>query len=253
MPSYPEFRVIGVTGIPEVQEGDDLAGLILTASEAQGTAIEDRDIIVVTQKVVSKTEGALVDLKMVVPSQLAKTMAADWGKDPRHVEVVLQESRRIVRMDHGVLITETKHGFICANAGVDASNVPGEDILCLLPKDPDASANGIREAIRKRTGHMVAVIISDTFGRPWRDGTTDIAIGTAGIDPLKDYRGEADQFGRTLRVSVAAIADEMTGAAELVTRKNQAIPVTLVRGYQYKESAGGSETLIRDPSLDMFR
>ena len=253
MPSYPEFRVIGVTGIPEVQEGDDLAGLILTASEAQGTAIEDRDIIVVTQKVVSKTEGALVDLKAVVPSKLAKTMAADWGKDPRHVEVVLQESRRIVRMDHGVLITETKHGFICANAGVDASNVPGEDVLCLLPKDPDASAKGIREAIRKRTGYMVAVIISDTFGRPWRDGTTDIAIGTAGIDPLKDYRGEADQFGRTLRVSVAAIADEVTGAAELVTRKNQAIPVTLVRGYQYEESTGGSETLIRDASLDMFR
>ena len=253
MPKYPEFRVIGVTGIPEVQEGDDLAGLILTASEAQGTAIEDRDIIVVTQKVVSKTEGALVDLKTVAPSHLAKTMAADWGKDPRHVEVVLQESRRIVRMDHGVLITETKHGFICANAGVDASNVPGEDILCLLPKDPDASAKGIREAIRNRTGHMVAVIISDTFGRPWRDGTTDIAIGTAGMDPLKDYRGEADQFGRTLRASVAAIADEVTGAAELVTRKNQAIPVTLVRGFQYEESVGGSETLMRDASLDMFR
>ena len=253
MSSHPEFRIIGVTGMPEVEEGDDLVGLILIASEAQGTPIEDRDIVVVTQKVVSKTEGALVDLKTVVPSELAKTMAADWDKDPRHVEVVLQESRRIVRMDHGVLITETKHGFICANSGVDASNVPGEDMLCLLPKDPDASAQGIREAIRQRTGHTVAVIISDTFGRPWRDGTTDIAIGTAGIDPLKDYRGEADQFGRTLRVSVAAIADEVTGAAELVTRKNQAIPVTLVRGFQYEESAGGSETLIRDASLDMFR
>ena len=253
MPSYPEFRVIGVTGIPEVHEGDDLAGLILTASEAQGTAIEDRDIIVVTQKVVSKTEGALVDLKTVVPSTLAKTIAADWGKDPRHVEVVLQESRRIVRMDHGVLITETKHGFVCANSGVDASNVPGEDILCLLPKNPDVSADRIREAIRKLTGYKVAIIISDTFGRPWRDGTTDIAIGTAGIEPLKDYRGEADQFGRTLRASVAAIADEVTGAAELVTRKNQAIPVTLVRGYQYEESARGSEALIRDASLDMFR
>jgi coenzyme F420-0:L-glutamate ligase/coenzyme F420-1:gamma-L-glutamate ligase len=253
LPSYPEFRVIGVTGIPEIQEGDDLASLILTASEAQGTPIEDRDIIVVTQKVVSKTEGALVDLKTIVPSNLANTMAADWGKDPRHVEVVLQESRRIVRMDHGVLITETKHGFICANSGVDASNVPGEDILCLLPKDPDVSADRIREAIRQRTGYTVAVIISDTFGRPWRDGTTDIAIGTAGIDPLKDYRGEADQSGRTLRVSMAAIADEVTGAAELVTRKNQAIPVTLVRGYQYEESTSGSETLIRDASLDMFR
>ena len=253
MSSHPEFRIIGVTGMPEVEEGDDLVGLILTASEAQGTPIEDRDIVVVTQKVVSKTEGALVDLKTVVPSELAKTMAADWDKDPRHVEVVLQESRRIVRMDHGVLITETKHGFICANSGVDASNVPGEDMLCLLPKNPDASAEGIREAIRQQTGHTVAVIISDTFGRPWRDGTTDIAIGTAGMDPLKDYRGEADQFGRTLRASVAAIADEVTGAAELVTRKNQAIPVTLVRGFKYEESVGGSETLIRDASLDMFR
>ncbi len=253
MPSYPEFRVIGVTGMPEVKEGDDLADLILKASEAQGTPIEDRDIVVVTQKIVSKTEGALVDLKTVEPSELAKTMAADWDKDARHVEVVLRESRRIVRMDHGVLITETRHGFICANSGVDASNVPGEDMLCLLPKDPDASAEGIREAIRQRTGHTVAVIISDTFGRPWRDGTTDIAIGTAGMDPLKDYRGEADQFGRTLRVSVAAIADEVTGAAELVTGKNLAIPVTLVRGFRYEESAGGSETLIRDASLDMFR
>jgi coenzyme F420-0:L-glutamate ligase/coenzyme F420-1:gamma-L-glutamate ligase len=239
--------------MPEVKEGDDLADLILKASEIQGTPLEDRDIIVVTQKIVSKTEGALVDLKTVVPSELAKTMAADWGKDARHVEVVLQESRRIVRMDHGVLITETKHGFICANSGVDASNVPGEDMLCLLPKDPDSSAEGIREAIRQRTGHTVAVIISDTFGRPWRDGTTDIAIGTAGMNPLKDYRGDADQFGRTLRVSVAAVADEVTGAAELVTRKNQAIPVTLVRGFQYEESGRGSETLIRDASLDMFR
>jgi coenzyme F420-0:L-glutamate ligase/coenzyme F420-1:gamma-L-glutamate ligase len=239
--------------MPEIKEGDDLADLILKASEAQGTPIEDRDIVVVTQKIVSKTEGALVDLKTVEPSELAKTMATDWDKDPRHVEVVLQESRRIVRMDHGVLITETKHGFICANSGVDASNVPGEDMLCLLPKDPDGSAERIREAIRQRTGHTVAVIISDTFGRPWRDGTTDIAIGTAGMDPLKDYRGEADQFGRTLRVSVAAIADEVTGAAELVTGKNQEIPVTLVRGFRYEESAEGSKTLIRDASLDMFR
>jgi len=253
LPSFPEFRVIGLTGLPEIQEGDDLAGLIVTASEAQGTPIEDRDIVVVTQKVVSKKEHAQVNLKTVVPSDLAKTIAADWDKDPRHVEVVLQESRRIVRMDHGVLITETKHGFICANSGVDASNVPGEDMLCLLPKNPDGSAEGIREAIRKRTGHTVAVIISDTFGRPWRNGTTDIAIGTAGMDPIKDYRGEADQFGRTLRVSMAAIADEVAGAAELVTRKNQAVPVTLVRGFQYEEFAGGSETLIRDASLDMFR
>ena len=253
MPSYPEFRVIGVTGMPEVREGDDLPSLILGASEAQGTPVEDGDILVVTQKVVSKAEGAVVDLKQVEPSELAKTLAADWDKDPRHVEVVLQESRRIVRMDHGVLITETRHGFICANSGVDASNLPGEDLVCLLPKDPDASAKRILDAIQQRTGHTVAVIISDTFGRPWRGGTTDIAIGTAGMDPLKDYRGMPDRYGRTLRVSVAAVADEVTGAAELVTGKNQAIPVTLVRGFRYEESTGGSKGLIRDPSLDMFR
>ena len=251
-PSYPQFRVIGVTGVPEIREGDDLTGIILGAAEGQGTPVEDGDILVVTQKVVSKAEGAIVRLEDVEPSPLALTIAGDM-KDPRHVEVVLRESRRIVRMERGVLITETHHGLVCANAGVDASNVPGEDVLCLLPKNPNASARGIRDAIRERSGRTVAVIISDTFGRPWRMGTTDIAIGSAGIAPLKDYRGDVDRDGRTLQVSVAAVADEAAGAAELVTRKTIGVPVTIVRGLPYEQSEDGADVLIREASMDLFR
>ena len=251
-PSYPQFRVIGVTGVPEIREGDDLTGIILGAAEGQDTPVEDGDILVVTQKVVSKSEGAIVRLEDVEPSPLALTIAGDL-KDPRHVEVVLRESRRIVRMERGVLITETHHGLVCANAGVDASNVPGEDVLCLLPKDPNASARGIRDAIRERSGRTVAVIISDTFGRPWRMGTTDIAIGSAGIAPIKDYRGHWDRDGRTLQVSLAALADEVAGAAELVTRKTIGVPVTIVRGLPYEASEDGADVLIREASMDLFR
>ncbi|MCY4624155.1 MAG: coenzyme F420-0:L-glutamate ligase [Chloroflexi bacterium] len=249
---FPEFRVIGITGVPEIQVGDDLPGIILAAAEGQGTPVEDGDIVVVTQKVVSKAEGALVNLADVEPSPLALTIAGEM-KDPRHVEVVLRESRRIVRMERGVLITETHHGLICANAGVDASNVTGDDVLCLLPKDPDASARRIRDAVRERAGRTVAVIISDTFGRPWRVGTTDIAIGCAGIAPLKDYRGMVDRDGRTLQVSVAAVADEAAGAAELVTRKTIGVPVTIVRGLPYDVSEEGADVIIREASMDLFR
>lgn len=249
---FPEFRVIGVTGVPEVRTGDDLPGMIIDAAEGQGTPFVEGDIVVVTQKVVSKAEGALVRLADVEPSPLALTIAGEM-KDPRHIEVVLRESRRIVRMERGVLITETHHGLVCANAGVDASNVPGEDVLCLLPREPNASARRIRKAVRERTGCTVAVIISDTFGRPWRVGTTDIAIGCAGIAPLKDYRGMIDRDGRTLQVSVAAVADEAAGAAELVTRKTIGVPVTIVRGLPYDLSEEGADVIIRDSSMDLFR
>ena len=251
-PRYPEFRVIGITGVPEIQVGDDLPGIILAAAEGQGTPFEDGDIVVVTQKIVSKAEGALVHLADIEPSPLALTIAGEM-KDPRHVEVVLRESRRIVRMERGVLITETHHGLICANSGVDASNVPGDDVLCLLPKDPNASARRIRDAVRERAGSTVAVIISDTFGRPWRVGTTDIAIGCAGIAPLKDYRGTVDRDGRTLQVSVAAVADEAAGAAELVARKTIGVPVTIVRGLPYDVSEEGADVIIREASMDLFR
>ena len=251
--AYPEVHLIGITDIPEVRTGDDLAALILEAAEAQGTPVEGGDILVVTQKVVSKAEGCIVDLRQVEPSEFALSLASQWDKDPRHVEVVLRESRRIVRMDHGVLITETKHGLICANAGVDASNMPGEDHLSLLPRDPDASARRLREVIRSRTGLEVAILISDTFGRPWRTGTTNVAIGVAGISPLKDYRGQKDPYGYLLQVSMAAVADELTGAADLVTDKMLGIPVAIVRGLMYETTADDSQVLLRDTATDLFR
>ena len=249
----PELRVFGVTGIPEVHPGDDLAALIVDAAHGQGTPLAEGDVLVVTQKVVSKAEGALVDLGDVEPSARARSFARQWDKDPRHVEVVLRESRRIVRMERGIIIAETMHGFVCANAGVDASNVPGDDRVSLLPRDPDASARRIREAIRERAGVTVAVLVSDTFGRPWREGTTNVAIGVAGMRPLRDYRGEHDPHGYLLRVSVAAWADELTSATDLVQGKTAGVPVAVIRGLDYETGPDGSASLLRAPENDLFR
>lgn len=249
----PELRIFGVTGIPEVHPGDDLAALILAAADAQGTPLAESDVVVVTQKVVSKAEGALVDLADVEPSARARSFAREWDRDPRHVEVVLRESRRIVRMERGIIIAETVHGFVCANAGVDASNVPGDDRVCLLPRDPDASARRMREAVRERTGVTVAVLVSDTFGRPWREGTTNVAIGVAGMRPLRDYRGEHDPHGYLLRVSVAAWADELAGATDLVQGKTAGVPVAVIRGLDYETGPDGSASLLRAPEKDLFR
>ena len=251
--AYPEIRIFGVTGIPEVSPGDDLAALIVQAAQAQGTPLEEDDLLVVTQKAVSKAEGCLVDLNSVEPSEFAQSLADQWDKDPRHVEVVLRESRRLVRMDHGVIIAETRHGLVCANAGVDASNIPGDTCVSLLPVDPDASARRVRTGVMERTGRTVGVIISDTFGRPWRTGTTDVAIGTAGISPLKDYRGEEDPYGYLLRVSIIATADEAAGAAEMVNRKTQGVPVAVVRGVQYERTPDASAALLRESATDLFR
>lgn len=253
MADYPELRIVGITGIPEVRAGDDLAALILESADRQGTPVADGDVLVVAQKVVSKAEGILVSLDQVMPSALALTIADRWDKDARHVEVVLQESRRIVRMDHGVLITETHHGFVCANAGVDASNVPGDDTVSPLPRDPDASARAIRRGIEERSGRTVAVIVADTFGRPWREGTTNVAIGLAGINPLKDYRGVPDMQGREMRVSISSIADELAGATELVMDKTAGVPVAFVRGLSYETGPASVADLLRDPSSDLFR
>ena len=249
----PELRVFGVAGIPEVHPGDDLAALIVDAADGQGTPLAEGDILVVTQKVVSKAEGAVVDLGDVEPSALARSFARQWDKDPRHVEVVLRESRRIVRMDRGVIIAETMHGFVCANAGVDASNIPGDDRVSLLPRDPDASAQRIREAIRGRTGVTAAVLVSDTFGRPWREGATNVAIGVAGMRPLRDYRGQQDPHGYLLRVSVAAWADELAGATDLVQGKTAGVPVAIIRGLDYETGPDGSASLLRAPEKDLFR
>jgi coenzyme F420-0:L-glutamate ligase/coenzyme F420-1:gamma-L-glutamate ligase len=249
----PHVCIIGITGIPEVRPGDDLAALIVRAAHATGIPLQEGDIVVVTQKVVSKAEGCLVDLATVEPSPFAHHIARLWGKDPRHVEVILRQSRRIVRMDRGVLICETHHGFICANAGVDASNVPGEGVVSILPPDPDASARRLREGIKGLTGVRVAVIITDTFGRPWREGTTNVAIGVAGMAPLADYRGWRDPYGKELRVSVAAVADEVAGAADLVMNKTARVPVAVVRGFPYQPAPGSARPLLRDPTADLFR
>jgi coenzyme F420-0:L-glutamate ligase/coenzyme F420-1:gamma-L-glutamate ligase len=251
--SLTELRVIGLPGIPIVTPGMDLAALIQQASTAAPLPLQAGDILVVTQKVVSKAEGHLIHLKDITPSPLAKNFAQQWGKDPRHVEVVLQQSRRIVKMDRGVLITETHHGLICANAGVDQSNIEGEEVVAVLPPDPDASARAIRQALRERLGFDMAVIISDTFGRPWRYGLVNIAIGLSGIEAIKDYTGQLDAQGYELRVTALAIADELAAAAELVMNKLDNVPVAVIRGYEYPRGEGSLAQLIRAAERDLFR
>jgi coenzyme F420-0:L-glutamate ligase / coenzyme F420-1:gamma-L-glutamate ligase len=251
--SLPELRIIGLPGIPIVTPGMDLAALIQQAATAASLPLQAGDILVVTQKVVSKAEGHLIVLQDITPSPLAESFARQWGKDPRHVEVVLQQSRRIVKMDRGVLITETHHGFICANAGVDQSNIEGTEVVAVLPPNPDASARAIRQALRERLGFDVAVIISDTFGRPWRHGLVNIAIGLSGIEAIKDYTGQLDAQGYELRVTALAIADELAAAAELVMNKLDNVPVAVIRGYAYPRGEGSLAQLIRAAERDLFR
>ena len=250
----PEVRVIGVEGMPEIQPGDDLAGLLVDAAQRQDTPIEAGDVVVVTQKVVSKAEGRVVSLQGIEPSPLARTISTGHRRDPRHTELILQESERIVRMDRGMIISETRHGFICANAGIDASNIPGSDIVCLLPVDSDASARAVREAIKERLGIDVAVLVSDTFGRPWRKGATNVCIGIAGLAPLLSYVGLEDSHGNLMHTTVIAVADELAAAAELVAGKVNGVPVSLIRGYRYDPVDGASHhDLIRPPDKDLFR
>jgi coenzyme F420-0:L-glutamate ligase/coenzyme F420-1:gamma-L-glutamate ligase len=244
------LEVLPVEGIPEVRPGDDLAELL---GRAVGENLRAGDVLIVTHKIVSKAEGRLVDLSTVEPSALAKGFAARYGKDPRQVEVVLSESRRLVRMDRGLIIAETHHGFVCANAGVDASNVPGDDTVCLLPVDPDASAARLSDALAEDPGAEVAVIISDSFGRAWRHGITDVAIGIAGMDPVADYRGLNDPHGYPMEASVLAVADELAAAAELVMGKTEGIPIAMVRGYTYSPATGSARELLMPPERDMFR
>jgi coenzyme F420-0:L-glutamate ligase/coenzyme F420-1:gamma-L-glutamate ligase len=250
------LAIHGLEGIPEVVPGADLAGLIADAAERSGVGLRDRDVLVVTHKVVAKAEGRLVDLNTIEPSAFAQQYADAWAKDARQLELVLRESKRIVRMARGILITETPHGFVCANAGIDASNVPGEDMVCLLPLDPDRSACQLRERLGERLGVDVAIVISDTFGRAWRNGHVNVAIGVAGMDPYADYRGETDPYGYLLRVTAIAVADHLAAAAELVMGKFDLHPVALIRGYQYREAHAGSSTgrdMLMDPEKDLFR
>ncbi|MEM1543632.1 MAG: coenzyme F420-0:L-glutamate ligase [Candidatus Bathyarchaeia archaeon] len=248
------ISIIPVTGLPIIQHGDDIGLLICEAAAKQGTPIEDGDIIVVTHVIVSRAEGNIINLDSVSPSEFAKTVAEVLGKDPALVEVILRESRSIVRMGDGHIISETKHGFICANAGVDKSNVPGERNVAPLPKDPDLSARIIRRRIREVSGKDVAVIISDTHGRPLRNGEINVAVGVAGIKPIRDRRGEKDLFGYTLKVKQTAIADELCSAAELVIgQADEGIPVAIIRGYPYERAEDATaRDLIRPREKDLF-
>ena len=247
----PELRVIGVGGLPDVSAGDDVAALVREAADIQGTPLADGDVLIVTQKIVSKAEGRVIALAEVEPGPEALRLAQETEKDPRLVELILRESRRIVRQAGPVLITETRHGFVCANAGIDASNV-GEGFVSLLPEDPDRSAAGIRAALRE-SGVEVAVIISDTFGRPWREGHTNVAVGIAGMEAFVDYVGRVDPYGNELRVSTLAVADELAAAAELVMGKLSRVPVAIVRGYEYPKGCGTARDMVRPPERDLFR
>ena len=252
-----ELRITPITSIDEISPGVDLGSVIYVALQAQKLELQQGDIFVVTQKIVSKAEGRIVNLTEVQPSAFAQIAATQGKKDAQHIEVVLRESQRIVRMDHGVLIAETKHGFICANAGVDESNVNGERELTLLPADPDHSARELRTRLQQLagadSGFDIAVIISDTWGRPWRNGQVNMAIGVAGMEPIVDYRGQYDPYGYELQVSAIAVADELASAAELVMGKVDRVPVALIRGYLYIPGQGDARSLLRDTATDMFR
>jgi coenzyme F420-0:L-glutamate ligase/coenzyme F420-1:gamma-L-glutamate ligase len=247
----PDLSFFAVRGLPEITPGADLAALILAATAAN--PLQDFDILVVAQKVISKAEGRLVDLRTVEPSQFAQTIAEASQKDPRHIEIILRESRRIVRMDRGHLICETHHGFVCANAGVDLSNVPGDQVACLLPIDADASARQLLRALQERTGRTLAVIVTDTFGRPWREGVVNIAIGVAGMNSLHTYVGETDPYGYELHATVLAPVDELASAAELVMGKLDQVPVVIARGHRFEPIEGAARSLVRRPEADLFR
>ncbi len=245
------LRLVPLHGLPEITPGSDLAALIRDAARAQGEALANR-VVVVCQKIVSKAEGRLVDLAGVEPSALAREIGAEHGRDPRQVEVVLRESRRIVRRGRGVLITETHHGYVCANSGVDLSNAPGPDVAVLLPADPDASARRLFEALRTPDG-TTPVIISDTFGRPWREGLVDVALGSAGLAPIRDDRGTLDRAGRELQVTQPATADQLAAAAGLLMWKSAGVPVVLVEGFPFEGDGSVQKSLLRDSATDLFR
>jgi coenzyme F420-0:L-glutamate ligase / coenzyme F420-1:gamma-L-glutamate ligase len=240
-----EVRVIGLEGIPEVQEGDDLGALVAGAGE-----LEDGDVVVVAQKAVSKAEGRVVRLDSIEPSPFAESISAD--RDPRQTEAILGESARIVRLRPPLLIAETRHGFVCASAGVDASNAPEHGTIVLLPVDPDASAERLRDRLRELTGRNVGVIVADSFGRAWRLGTTDVAVGAAGIRVLLDLRGERDATGYELHATTIAVADEIAGAAELVMGKTDGVPAAIVRGLDV-EGSGKARDLVMPAERDLFR
>jgi coenzyme F420-0:L-glutamate ligase/coenzyme F420-1:gamma-L-glutamate ligase len=250
------ISLIPLEGIPEVRPGDDLAAFVAAALGAAGIGLTDADVLVVTQKVVSKAEGRVVELASVTPREEARAWAEKWGKDPRQVEVVLRESAEVVRMaEGGLIISRTRHGFVCANAGVDLSNVGGGEVVTLLPEDPDRSARSLRSRLGELTGARPAIVISDSFGRPWRNGIVNVAIGAAGLHVLEDLRGTPDVQGREMRSTVIAIGDELASAADLAGGKVAQRPVVLVRGFEHAPPSGedrGAAALVMPREHDLF-
>jgi coenzyme F420-0:L-glutamate ligase/coenzyme F420-1:gamma-L-glutamate ligase len=251
-PSPSPIQIVPLKGLPEIVPGADLAQLLVKAVRRQRLVLKPGSIFVVAQKIVSKAEGRIVRLDSIKPSERAERWAAEYQKDPRVIEIVLREASSIVRMERGILIVRTRHGFVCANAGVDVSNVPA-GTASLLPEDPDRSARSLQQQLTRTFGVHVAVIISDTFGRPWREGLVNVALGLAGIAPLVDYRGLRDKHGKTLRASVIALADELAAASGLVMGKLNQIPAAVLQGVSTPKGTGGGLDLIRPIEKDLFR
>jgi len=241
------LQVIPIKIQKEIESGDNLVDLILESFE-----INDGDVLVFSQKIISKNEGRILSLSSVNPSLLADGIASSYGKDPRLVELILSESKRIVRMENSIIIVETKHGFVCANAGIDESNVK-DGYATLLPDDPDKSANLLKDRIKQKTGKDVAIIISDTFGRPFRLGQTDVAIGIAGLEPILDYNGKQDTFGKIMQVTAIAVADEICSTSELVMGKVQKCPIAVIRNYNFSSSTAKIQEMLRSDHDDLFR
>jgi coenzyme F420-0:L-glutamate ligase/coenzyme F420-1:gamma-L-glutamate ligase len=251
------IQLIPIHHIPEIRPNDNLPRILVAAAKKSKITFQQNDILVLAQKIISKSENQLVDLTTITPSQRAIDIAAASDtdrsrKDPRLVELILSESARVVR-EHPVLIVETHHGFVCANAGIDQSNIPGETIVSLLPQNPDASAKKIAQALQKLTRKKIAVIISDTFGRPWRLGLTNVAIGCYGISPMEDLRGTRDQHGKPLHATIIATADELSAAASLAMPKSASTPAVLIRNYSFKPSTAPATSIIRPAEADLFR
>ena len=247
-----EINIIGIEEIPEINEKDNLASILINSLHKSQLNLINGDVLIITAKIVSKAEGRIVNLDQFKPSEVDRVFAKRIGKDPRLLAAILSESKRIVRMGDGVIISETEHNFICANSGVDQSNVP-DGFIALLPLMPDETAEKIRARILEECGVEVAVIISDTFGRPWREGQVDIAIGVSGIEPILNYRGVVDTHGYELKVTAIAVVDELASAAELIMGKTERIPAVLIRNYQFEKGEGGAHKIVRESSKDLFR
>ena len=253
MHEISNVEIISILISNDIREGADIGNLILKSIKEKHESLKENDVIVITHKIISKSEGRTIDLTKIIPSEESKNISYRTGKDPKLVELIISQSNEIIKIQRDIIITETKHGFVCANSGIDTSNVEKSNHVVLLPVDPDKSAREIRNYIKSRTKTNVAVIISDTFGRPFRKGQVNVAIGVSGIDPIKSYIGKSDMYGNILRVTEIAIADEIASAAELVMGKSLRVPVTIVRGYEFSSSDASISKVTRAKKDDLFR